>query len=1483
MLKHKCFKSILFILCLWLISSSALAATITSTASGYWSNGGTWVGGTIPSSTDSVVISLGHTVLFDRNDTSTTCGTIEIKSGGILKLDSTASILRTMQVKGDIKVYGKLELIPGSTLKLECETNGQYGIIVYSGGELKGTGSVPTVLTTLAAPLAIGGQTITVADASGFGVGDIITLGDGANAEGFTISAISGTTTITLNRKALNAQVFGAEVYKNATVAASNISAGSKTFTVANLGGIKAGDEILVAATWQHYYWENQTEIRTVETVDLVSQAITVTSPLTYQHVSGALVAKINRDCKVTANSQKKDRGLYILINDSGKIDLDYVELQYLGQGTEWSSGIEINSDSESLPLKGCALKNSGSWRLIYLAKNNLALVSNIIIPNKLEDWQNNRGDIGIDSTAANNYLISNLVSISGHYGIVAVADYLLNNYVFSNAYLGISLDGPNIVLFNKVFSNSPGVQITYNNNLLYSNELLNNDIGIFSYYTAKNNLLLQNNIKFNNSVGAYVISDKNCENTGLIFVDNNFSNNANQDILIQNGSEVNGQRGKPLNLKFLNCLFSNIEKPISSQDTFPNADIYLISKKHNGQSGTTRIFGNYKAEGLDKFNYIDPTYSSSSTLPILFRGSNHAITTPETSDAFTTTEVWFATYRSATANWEVKGTVSGLQSARASSGVIYTSDNGQVKFTITQAGGVQEGDQFVFATIAAVGDANTQKKIYFEQCSISVPTLESSIVVNSGGKIELKGTVQYPTLIDYDGAGSYGVVISGEVDAQYFDFNQINSDGVKIDPTATITKFDDGNIRNLIGSGAHLSVSGKDHTFNKLTLDNTGAYDVKASSDANLTFVRSQRGKFLDSIADTSSISWDEPILGYTNNYVIGILSYDSASKVLTILFKIKEPNNLNCTFKNGSFQYSQNGGQTWQSVSDSDLSGIGGSFASSTSFVSASEHKIYWNTGANYSNIEANLAVQFRVNNGYVYGDYGTSESIPFNLKPPVVQVLSPNGGELFKGGATAAITWSATDEGSGIANNSVAIYYNAGAGDVLIANNLANTGSYNWAVPTIDSMQIKIKVTAGDNVGESSEDISDNIFEIDSTPPILPSVNPVKTPTVLLSQILSGNRPADAVSVLVNGSSGGATYPTSTTWTYNTTLPKGVNTFRVIARDAAGNDSPAAVATVEVRDSTFTDSDSASSVTVPVGATSEEVNHMNFARLDLPGANPRGTLSLEQAFQITSNVSSFLSPISITLPKPSGASHPRPFIWDSTGNKWLAIPAKSSTGSSLTFDSNQLGIFVVFDLVDFEGPVIGDVKVNGRNMSSGDSIISKPSITLSVTDNYGLDASQMFISMDGSVSKSLAQETGKAMQAGAPITASYAFSNNEELSLGDHIFKIMAADEVGNVATREITLCVVGASIPNLLLYPNPCRAGGAVTFEASEDITVRIYDISGALVWSGQSVPGTWKVIWATVNSSGSSVAPGIYLYVITTNSGGKQSGKIAIIR
>lgn len=1454
------------------------AATITSANSGYWNDIGTWVGGAIPSAADLIVISSGQEVLFDKNDISTTCGPITINNGGTLRFASTPSDPKTMQVKGDINVYGKLELVPGSTLKMECETNGQYGIIVQSGGELKGTGSVPTVLTTLSAPLNIGDTTISVTNSSGFGKGDIITLGDDANAEGFTIFNIAGNQ-ITLNRKALNAQITGAEVYKNATVTTSNISVGSKAFTVADLGGIKAGDKIAVATTLNYY----ETEFATVESVS--PNTIVITQPFSYSHNSGAIAVKTNRNALITSAKEDKTHNGYLY--NKGNLNLNFLSLTCFGDPENDSERKGLALDKcDKISIRGCSINNIqfGLYSFYNMGGSN---VSNICLNANLF-FENHIGNISIYSSYYNS-LLSNIsfydwMELSGEGNLTAF------NYAISSGWSCGSLNfngSENLGIFNNCIYNSTGIQMagTSSSIIAYNIISFNNDNGIYFYNGSDKNYFI-NNLFEQNDVGFQIGSgwDK-----PEVYLFNEYFDNSSMDISFYPYSS-----NYKIRLNMRNSIFkSGVEfKELGSG--------YILSDKHNAQKGQTKIWGNYDITSTEakQFNYTDQSYPSSAINPILFRGSNHTIITPETTDASTTTEVWFVTYRSATGNWEVKGTESSLQSNRANSGVAYASDNNEVKFTITQDN-PQEGDQFVFATIAAAGDANTQKKILFGPSAIKELNNQSRLVVEKGGKLELKGTAEYPTLIDYDGAGGYGLVISGEIEADYFDVNQINSDGIKLDPSAKITKFDNGSIRNVSGLGPHLSVTGIKHTFTNVDLDNTGAYDVKAENGSDLQFKKSQRGRFLDLVLDTSAVSWDNPVVGYTQDNIVGSLAYEVDSQTLTIPFKIRDPYSSDCSFKGNSFQYSQDGGKTWHTVADENLSGIDKIFSSNADFASAPEYKIYWNVGQNYSNLEAKLSIRFRVKNDDVYTDYGSSEAISFNIKSPVISLLYPNGGELFRGGQKVVITWVATDEGSGVADNSIDIYCNNGADDVLIAENQPNIGSYNWTIPAINGENYKLKIVVYDNVGESAQDLSDKAFSVDSIAPTQPTVNNLKSPTLLDSQLISGWRSSDTKYVYVNSSCEAISYPDINTWTYLASLKQGNNTFVIYAQDEAGNNSEPEIATIEAVDKVVSNDDGSISVELPVGSVTEEIKTVYFSRIDLPSAPMRGAKAFTDAYEIIAvgenynDILELKKDAEITIDLGAAPANPRYYLWDATLKKWdyFAIKNLKKQGNKITFQTSKLGLFAVFDVLDTQKPKFLEFKVNELTIAKDDSINDLPNLSFQINDDYGVDSSQLGIKVDNALISQIAEKEAKSQSVGFTVSmvgnsakVQYAFPAAAKLALGHHNIELIAYDEVGNSASYSIGLFVVGSTVSGLMVYPNPYNPNtGQLKFDGlSGNVTVCIYSISGDMVWKGFT-SGAASIAWDGKNHKGNEVAAGVYYYVVKDDKGGKSVGKIAVVK
>ncbi len=75
-----------------------------------------------------------------------------------------------------------------------------------------------------------------------------------------------------------------------------------------------------------------------------------------------------------------------------------------------------------------------------------------------------------------------------------------------------------------------------------------------------------------------------------------------------------------------------------------------------------------------------------------------------------------------------------------------------------------------------------------------------------------------------------------------------------------------------------------------------------------------------------------------------------------------------------------------------------------------------------------------------------------------PPTITLLVPDGGEVLKGGANVNITWTASDDAT-LPASCIKLEYADGGSYTVIASGLANTGSYSWTVPTIDSADVQI----------------------------------------------------------------------------------------------------------------------------------------------------------------------------------------------------------------------------------------------------------------------------------------------------------------------------------------------------------------------------------------------------------------------------------------
>jgi hypothetical protein len=96
------------------------------------------------------------------------------------------------------------------------------------------------------------------------------------------------------------------------------------------------------------------------------------------------------------------------------------------------------------------------------------------------------------------------------------------------------------------------------------------------------------------------------------------------------------------------------------------------------------------------------------------------------------------------------------------------------------------------------------------------------------------------------------------------------------------------------------------------------------------------------------------------------------------------------------------------------------------------------------------------------------------------PIVDVLTPDGGEYVVVWDDYDITWTAADP-SGV--DSVSVFYSVNGGDTyeLIASQEPDDGTYSWSVPNTVSDSALVKIIAYDGVVNAGEGVSDSLFVI------------------------------------------------------------------------------------------------------------------------------------------------------------------------------------------------------------------------------------------------------------------------------------------------------------------------------------------------------------------------------------------------------------------
>jgi hypothetical protein len=118
-----------------------------------------------------------------------------------------------------------------------------------------------------------------------------------------------------------------------------------------------------------------------------------------------------------------------------------------------------------------------------------------------------------------------------------------------------------------------------------------------------------------------------------------------------------------------------------------------------------------------------------------------------------------------------------------------------------------------------------------------------------------------------------------------------------------------------------------------------------------------------------------------------------------------------------------------------------------------------------------------------------YGISGSVTLDFVPPMISVVSPNGGEIWYNQATYDIEWSYSDSNPHMNGIWITYYLNDSSGTIFYFM-IDNDGVEPWVLPQVSSSTARIRIDAVDFFGNYSTDYSDNYFMITGVmPPMMP----------------------------------------------------------------------------------------------------------------------------------------------------------------------------------------------------------------------------------------------------------------------------------------------------------------------------------------------------------------------------------------------------------
>ena len=518
----------------------------------------------------------------------------------------------------------------------------------------------------------------------------------------------------------------------------------------------------------------------------------------TYEILDYASVTAENgTTCDATINQTGE---AYIYAKAGSETVIRYADICNMGRNAAYKYGVSFYGVDGNNANEGVTVDKSRVWNGYYgiylsASTNNNQTNSKGITNSQISG--NTSNGIDLESGSSSNTLSSNNI-YSNSYGILIQSSSrstVSSNTVYNNLTHGVYLNtgSNNIVSYNNIYGNSGSTGLLFaasSNNIISSNNVFgSNKYGIYFSYVSYDNILLSNNSYNNNIINFWLDSNSN-NNT---FLSNNAYGNtlygiqlkaSSNNTLISNQFYSNSSYGLRLagnnsagNISIndrYGSLGANVGADINDLGTVGTgvhnlamynstsvsptevsgvsvAGAYVISRKHDGTAGSTKVWGDYSVpddnpetpqnEALDQFNYADNSWPNSFTIHGYAAGAGAG--TEDTnldygiSGSFggaASVYSYYITCNNATcgvgdgAVWDVYRNGI-LLAAKATKGTTYTdnaNDGGSaphIQFKIDGGDPVEytRGATYTFVAWKSSNDANTQKSVTMQQVGDSM------------------------------------------------------------------------------------------------------------------------------------------------------------------------------------------------------------------------------------------------------------------------------------------------------------------------------------------------------------------------------------------------------------------------------------------------------------------------------------------------------------------------------------------------------------------------------------------------------------------------------------------------------------------------------------------------------------------------------------------------------------------------------------------